>query len=496
MQINLNRQSGVPLVRQLYQEMADRIRSGLLEEGAPLPSIRHLSRQANVSFMTVVQAYELLEQEGLITRVQGKGTYVRRTNRRDGTVERKDSGYDWQHTIADYLPRAQFWRQLQQNTLPDTEISFSLISLSPDLVLQLDWAKMMQRIVADDPAVLFSYGPVQGDAVLREAAAVYLRSFGLALRPEEMIVMNGAQQGIDQVARCFVGPGDTVVTEAPTYSAAIDVFRGRGALVRSVPVDEEGMRVDLLAAMFDDKPPKLIYTVPTYHNPTGTVMSARRRAQLLELAESCRCLILEDDPWSEICFGSKPPAPIKSMDRHGHVIYLKSFSKFLAPGCRVAILAATGTILNRLAAAKALTDLGSPLLTQRVVAACLTSPLMNRYLRQLQTELRKRRDRVLTLLQRHASNKVRWTVPQGGFFLWLTMPDRISADELLIAARQRQIDFLPGSVCYPGEPEANHLRICFSNAEEAKLDEGISRLCDLIDESMERAPHAVRPPVM
>ncbi|UFJ39846.1 PLP-dependent aminotransferase family protein [Brevibacillus humidisoli] len=495
MAIHLDRRSSVPLVRQLYQEMADRIRSGLLEEGAPLPSIRQLSQQARVSFMTVVQAYELLEQEGLITRVHGRGTYVGRKERHDAVEERPVSGLDWQLAITDYLPRAQFWRQLQY-ARPDTAISLATTTLSPELVLQLDWTKTIQQIVGDDPSVLFAYSPVQGDPALREAAAAYLRAFGLQLVPEELLVMNGAQQGIDQVARCFVGPGDIVVTEAPTYSAAIDVFRGRGATIRTIPVDEEGMRVDLLAPLLDREPPKLIYTVPTYQNPTGVVMSARRRAQLLDLAESCHCLILEDDPWGELTYSGEIPPTIKSMDRHGHVIYLKGFSKMLAPGCRVAVLAASGTVLTRLTAAKTLADLGSPLLTQRVVAALLSSPKMSKYLKQLQVKLHRRRNLVLTLLEQHAPQGISWTVPQGGSNIWITLPTWLSADELIFPAGQRQIDFMPGSICYPGEPEAHHLRISFSFAEEKKLAEGIVELCKLFSAEIEQQSHTGKLPTI
>jgi DNA-binding transcriptional MocR family regulator len=497
MQINLNRQSGIPLARQIYQEIADRIRSGLLAEGSSLPSIRQLARQCRVSFMTVVQAYGMLEKEGLIVRVQGRGTFVGQEKKGEEDVREGEKlpGYDWQLTIADYLPRAQFWLR-QQHVHTEAGFSFSLASPHPDLVPHVELGKAMQKAISADPAIMANYGPVQGDGELRQAVALYLAKFRLSLHPEEMIVTSGAQQGIDLVARSFIGPGDIVATESPTYSAAIDVFRGRGATILPVPVDEEGMRVDFLASLCDKKPPKLIYTVPTFHNPTGTVMSMRRRSRLLDIAQSYRSIILEDDPWSEISFGSPPPPPLKSIDENGHVIFLKSMSKILSPGCRVALLAASGTILHRLTAAKAVADLGSPLLSQRAVLSFLQSAALGKHLKQLQANMQKRKNRVIALLRQHAPDGVRWMEPRGGYNIWLTLPSWLNADELVAAAIRRNIDFLPGSACYSGEPEYNHLRISFSYMSEEKLQQGTIALCRLLAEAVSTRANRAKPPVV
>ncbi|MFM1654072.1 PLP-dependent aminotransferase family protein [Brevibacillus sp. B_LB10_24] len=494
MQINLTRQSGVPLVRQIYQEISERIRFGSLEEGTPLPSIRSLSRQCDVSFMTVVEAYRLLEEAGLIERIQGRGTFVGKAKNEVGDTGQpnKVSCYEWQHAVADYLPRAQVWQSMQAE--PENGFSFSITSLHPELVPLAELTSAVQNALRDDPTVLFKYGPVQGDGLFRKAYAEYAKNFRLNLHPEELIVTNGAQQGIDQVARSFIGPGDVVVTEVPTYSAAIDVFRARGATVLSVPVDEEGMRVDLLASLCDQYPPKLIYTMPTYQNPTGALMSQRRRTQLLDLAQSYRSIILEDDLWSEIYFGKAPPPPIKSMDEHGHVIYLKSFSKILAPGCRVAVLAANGRFLNRLMVAKAAADWGSPLLTQRAILSFMQSFSMEKHVKQLRQRLLGRRDLALSVLEQHAPAGVRWTVPQGGCNIWITLPPWLRAEELVVPASREKINFLPGWVCYPGEPEFHHLRICFSSMSEDELRQGMLGLCRIFQESIE-AP-LEKPPVV
>ncbi len=496
MPIRLNRQAGVPLAQQIYQELSDRIRSGLLPPGAPLPSIRQLSLTCGVSFMTVVRAYNLLEQAGLVTRTQGKGTYVRSSQQEmppDGVTEHA-CRFDWQLMLTDYLPRAQNWKKLIAQG--EASISFSCASLYPGLAPHADLTACMRAAVQDDPAAVIPYGPVQGDLSLREAMTKSVKPLGLSLVPEETIVTNGAQQAIDLVARSFVGPGDVVVTEAPTYAAAIDVFRSRGAVIVPVPVDGEGMRVDLLASLCDRRPPKLIYTIPTFQNPTGTVMSRRRRVDLVDLAQSYHSLILEDDPWSEIWFETPPPPPVKSLDEHGHVIYVKSFSKIVAPGVRLALLAASGTILNRLTAAKATADLGSPLLTQHGLRRFLTTPAAKKHLANLRTRMLHRRNRVLRLLKQHAPPGITWTVPSGGYNVWLTLPPWIHTDELIIPASREGIDFLPGSVCYPGEPETNHLRISFSAMSEEQLTEGIVAFCRVLDRAVSSRRIAEKPPLV
>lgn len=222
-------------------------------------------------------------------------------------------------------------------------------------------------MLSENPKVLSQYGEIQGDKALRQARVEYLQRMDLTTSPDNILVTSGSQQGIDLIARTFVGPGDVVVMEAPTYPGAIDVFRGRGATILTVPVDSDGMRVDLLQHLCDKYKPKIIYTVPPFHNPTGAVMTTKRRRQVLEIASSTQCIVIEDDPCSEIYFERKPPASMKSMDQDGHVIYLKGLSKILAPGCRIGILAASGSIFKRLIAAKANTDLESPLLTQKAI---------------------------------------------------------------------------------------------------------------------------------
>lgn len=480
--IEIQRNAGISLTKQIYQAVLDHIRSDFLEEDLQLPSVRDLSKQLGVSLITVVKAYQKLEHEGFVTSVQGKGTFVRRTTLEGGEKEKESNPFDWQLSVQDYLPRSQFARFHQ---VPE-KIHLSSSMIDPGLLPNRYLEQELRRMLAENPRVLSQYGEIQGDKALRKAMAEYLKYMEVPTSPEHILVTSGSQQGIDLIARTFVGPGDVVIMEAPTYPGAIDAFRGRGATILTVPVDNEGMRVDLLHNLCDKYKPKLIYTVPTFQNPTGAVMPTKRRKQVLELAKSVHCLVVEDDPCSEIYFEKKPPASLKSLDQEGHVIYLKGLSKILAPGCRIGVLTASGSIFKRLLAAKANADLGSPLLTQQAIIPFITSKRMMEHLKKLRTALKVRRDLVLEILSQHAPEEVSWFVPKGGLNLWITLPAWVDTDHLLLEAKKQQLTFLPGSACYPTEHENHHVRISYSYMNEQQLEQGIKILCAILQNAIDR----------
>ncbi|PGY08141.1 PLP-dependent aminotransferase family protein [Bacillus sp. AFS031507] len=476
MQIEIQRNADVSLSKQIYQSIVDRIRSGLLQEGLQLPSVRILSKQLGVSLVTAVKAYQQLEQDGFITSVQGKGTFVK--VKRIAVEERKEEifSFDWQLSVQDYLPRSQFGRF---HLVPE-KINLSSSMVDPGLLPNRYLEREIHQMLSENPRILSQYGEIQGDTHLRKEMAEYLKSSGVPSTPENILVTSGSQQGIDLVARTFVGPGDVVVMEAPTYPGAIDVFRGRGATILTVPVDKDGMRVDILQNLCDKHKPKIIYTIPTFHNPTGAVMTSKRRRQILDIAQSIQSLIIEDDPCNEIYFGKKPPAPIKSIDHNGHVIYLRGLSKTHAPGCRIGILSASGSVFNRLLAAKANTDLGSPLLTQKSILPFINSKRMMDHNKKLRTALRIRRDLVLELLSQHMPDGVSWVIPEGGLNLWISLPSWLDSNHVLIEAKKQQLTFLPGSACYPVEQENHHLRVSYSYMNEQLLQQGVTTLCNIL----------------
>ncbi|HZG18329.1 MAG TPA: PLP-dependent aminotransferase family protein [Candidatus Bathyarchaeia archaeon] len=476
MQIDIQRNTGVSLSNQIYQSIVDRIRSGLLEEGLKLPSVRNLSKQLEVSLVTVFKAYKQLEQDGFISSIQGKGTFIK-AKIKEGIGEKEAiPSYEWQLSLQDYLPRSQFARF---HIVPQ-KVHLSSSMIDPKLLPNRYFEHEVQQVLSENPELLSLYGEIQGDSQLRSEVSDYLKKQGILSTPGNILVISGLQQGIDLIARTFVGPGDVVVMEAPTYPGAIDVFSGRGATILTVPIDKDGMRIDILQNVCEKHKPKIIFTIPTFHNPTGVVMTLKRRKQLLDIAQSFQCIIVEDDPCGEIYFEKKPPVTLKSMDQFGHVIYLRGLSKTIAPSCRIGILTASGSIFNRLLAAKANTDLGSPLLTQKAILPLINSKRMVDHTKKLRTALRIRRDLVLDLLTRHSPDDVSWTIPEGGLNLWISLPSWIDSHFLLSEAKKHQITFLPGSACYPVGQENNHLRVSYSYINEELLTYGITTLCKIL----------------
>ncbi|WP_238654609.1 PLP-dependent aminotransferase family protein [Paenibacillus piscarius] len=473
MHIEINRSGGgqtLPL--QISGTIAERITSGLLQPGARLPSVRGLALSLKVSQVTVSKAYADLEARGHILCSQGRGCYVAQ---REQNVRGRGAG--WQDSYDDYLPRAQLWRNFD---VSEVEYPFHLAAIHSSLLPLAPIGATMASLVREQPELMASYGNFQGDAELREVMRQHLQSRGIPLGSGDLMITSGSQQGIDLVARTFVGPGDTVYLEAPSYTGAIDVFAGRGAEMVFVPMDGDGMRVDKLTAMCDRKPPKLIYTNPTYQNPSGATMSLTRRQRLLELARSYRCLIVEDDPFSDLYFRQPPPPSIKSMDTEGHVVYMKSFSKVLAPGSRIACVAAGGNILSRLIAAKSASDLGSPLLTQRAVLPFIARKYDD-YAANLRNALRLRQESAAKLLKRYAPPGVSWQLPGGGLNLWLELPPAAEIGRLHVLAKQEGISFLPGNVCYAGDKPSRHIRLCYSQLTSEGMERGLRQFLLLLE---------------
>lgn len=495
MNIHLDRQSTVPLAKQIYQAVVDRIESGLLDKSGKLPSVRVLSKTLKVSLVTVVKAYSFLERDFFIVKIQGKGTYVRE---KKSVAEENLAGsnpLDWQLSLSDYLPRAQFWKQNISLRTP-SQVWLSGTTLHSTLFPENKIQQKLFSYIFKNASDSFSYGPAQGDGQFRSSLAEYLKWQGILVDKNDLIVTNGSQQAINLIARTFVGPGDLVMMEVPIYAAAIDIFRWQGANIVSVPMDQNGMRTDFLLKLCEIKPPKLIYTIPTYSNPTGAILSLQRRRDLIDIARSFNCIIVEDDPWREITFEKNRVLPLKNLDNDGHVIYVKGFSKFLLPSCRIGAIAASGTIKSRLIAAKATDDLGSSALMQKALLPFLQIDFMAKYLKELNSALVKRRDFVLELLLKSMPSGVSWTIPKGGPNIWITLPAWLNAEQVAIEAQNHNLAFLLGATCYPSEPQWNQIRISYSSLEEQTLKNAIGTLGSIVSKVMELKDYSTFEPII
>jgi 2-aminoadipate transaminase len=332
-----------------------------------------------------------------------------------------------------------------------------------------------RALAVEDPKFL-QYGSPQGDLNLRAWIADNCGAAGISARAEDVLITSGSQQAIDLIARTLVAPGDPVIVESPTFLTALDVFEGRGANLIGVPVDEDGMRVDTAAALVERYRPRIIYTIPTAHNPTGAAMSDDRRRRLAALARQHNLIVLEDDTCSEFSYDAEPMSAVKGYDAGGHVIFVRSFSKTVIPGLRVGCVVAHGPLMARLVEAKLVMDRFTSPLIQRTLWRYLSSRQYGRDLRLARDTYRRRRDTALRMLEASMPAGITWTHPTAGFNLWITLPDEVPAREAFAEALNEGVACGLGDLFLPHTPPPSGLRLSFADKPEELLAEGVRRL--------------------
>ncbi len=330
-----------------------------------------------------------------------------------------------------------------------------------------------------DGAETLLYGEVRGYRPLRELIVERMAARGAIVDPADVLITNGAQQGIDLAARIFIDPGDIVLTEAPTFMDALRVFRSHEAEPVGVPVDDEGLQVDALAALLDRLPkrPKFLYTMPTYQNPMGVSMSPARRRALVDLARERGLVIVEDDPYGELSYDGDPPPTLKSLD--SEVIFLGTFSKVLAPGLRVGWVASSPRLREAFFNVKEGTDIHNERIMTRTVYHAATG-FLDEHIVATREIYRARRDAMLAGLEREMPAGARWTMPRGGFFLWVTLPEQCETDAMLPDATDRGVIYLPSSWFYPDRSWTRSLRLNFSAQPEERIAEAMRRLAETV----------------
>ena len=327
---------------------------------------------------------------------------------------------------------------------------------------------------ADGLAAL-DYGEAEGYGPLRQLIAERMRRHGAPVDPDDIVITNGSQQGIDNVVRAVVDPGEVVLVEAPTFMDAIRIFRSHGAEVVGVPMDDEGMRPDALRATLARlrSTPRILYLIPTYQNPTGITMSLSRRREILGIAREAGMLVLEDDPYGELRYDDVELPSLRALDPA--VIHLGTFSKTFAPGLRVGWVVAGDPLRQMLLSIKEGTDIQTERIMTRTVYHAVRDYLDD-HLDRARDIYRARRDAMVHALEREMPAGTTWTVPEGGFFVWVQLPEGMNADDLLPAAARNGVIYLPGSWFFPDRSEVRGLRLNFSTLPEERIVEGVRRL--------------------
>jgi 2-aminoadipate transaminase len=351
------------------------------------------------------------------------------------------------------------------------------------------YASLMSAVAAESCARALQYGPTEGLAVVKGCIQQVMAAEGVEIDPDELLVTTGGQQVIDLVCKTLLDPGDVVVTEAPTYPGAVPAFCAYQADVVQITMDRDGMRVDELAQTLDalersGRRPKFIYTVPNFHNPAGVTMSLERRQELVRIAGERELVILEDNPYGLLRYEGTPLPTLHSLDDE-FVIYASTFSKILSPGVRLGWAAAPGPILAKMNIGKQASDLCSSSISQYFVSAYFESGPWEDYVRSLIEIYRRRRDVMLDALADHFPHEADWTRPQGGLFIWATLPDYIDTTDLLARALEEQVAFVPGRAAFLDGRGGSSMRLNFSGVSEEEIREGVRRIGEVVREQVE-----------
>jgi 2-aminoadipate transaminase len=347
-----------------------------------------------------------------------------------------------------------------------------------------------------DGATALQYGPSGGLPTTKDVVVEVMNAEGMPARPENVFATNGAQQGLELMGRVFLDEGDAVLTEAPTYFGALNAFAAYRPRIIPVPMDERGMRVDAAREALEEARRsgtrvKFVYTIPNFQNPSGVTMAAERRRELLGLAREYGVLILEDNPYGMLRFGGEAPPNLAALEQRElgepeRVVYLGTFSKIFAPGVRLGWVHAHPEILERMRQAKKGADLGPSNLSQVLTVAYFRSGEWWGYLERLKETYRKRRDAMLDSLAEFMPEGVRWTRPEGGFFVWVTLPEEMDAAALVPEALAGNVVYVPGADFYPDGDPRNRLRLSYSFAEPRLVRQGVEVLAGVIRGAIEK----------
>lgn len=497
MQIPLDRDKSVPLARQIQAHLERLIAGRLLAPGVKLPATRELAQSLGVNRATVALAYDELVAAGWARAHVGQGTFV--AGPPDGAavaVEPTTQPLNWSALLSRSARIVESEGERARASAPgaarDGVISFAGGMPDSGLFPTDAFRRALNEVVRDEGESLLQYYPVGGYPPLRRYLATYLLRFGLEARAEDILIVNGSQQGFDLIARTLLDPGDAVAIEQPTYPRAMQVFRSFGASLLAVDRDAAGPRVDTFERLLERQAPKLFYCQPSAHNPTGLTIRRDIAARLLAVAARHQVPVVEDGFDGSLYYGERPPAPLKALDRDGIVVYIGTFSKVLFPGLRLGWLVAPAPLSERLRAAKQLADLHTSALLQAAVHRFCERRLLDRHVARIAGEYRRRRDALVAALKRRMPEEVTWTEPEGGFSLLVTLPVGFDAGALLPRALERGVAYTPGAAFWVDGSGERTLRLSFSSVPVAKIDEGVRRLGDVVRAERKRpAAHPV-----
>lgn len=484
LEITTDRNAERPLYLQIADGIAGLIASGELAAGDRLPTVRELSAQLSVTRVTAHNAYSHLQAEGLAESTVGRGTFVA------GSAEGPPSP---PRRPAPWYGPVDMGLQLLRGSNVD-----SLALADPDtrLAPAEEFIEALQSIVAPSAALL-RYGATEGDPELREQIAARLRRRGVECSPEEILITTGSTQALSMAAQSLARPGDRVLVEQPTYFGFLSTLKVHDLHPVGVPMDREGPDPEILERLIIRERPRFLYTVPSFHNPTGVTMSPGRRRIVMELSARYSLPVVEDDVFHPLDYGREGPRPVRPLkadDERGLVYYVDSFSKTLLPGLRIGYIVAPPAGGPRISALHYVSTLGNAHILQRALSVFMNKGIYDAHLRRVIPVYRRRRDALLKALGKEMPEGTEWTSPEGGYCCWVTLPGGIGSEEVFRLAMERGVAFTPGHLFEAQPRSQTRLRLCFGSISPERIREALAVLGDIVRRARERArPRLLHP---
>ena len=380
-------------------------------------------------------------------------------------------------------------REILKFTQRPDVISFAGGLPNPQAFPIKELAEISSDVIINNGAAALQYGTTEGLSGLRSDIVEMMKGWNIKTHIENICITEGSQQGLELLGKVFLNPEDKIIVGGPSYIGALNAFRGFEADMISVPLDDNGMIIDILEEKLEEckrdyKHIKFVYLVPTFQNPAGVTMSESRRRKVLELAEDYDILIIEDNPYGELRYNGEDIMPIKSMDTNERVIYLGTFSKILSPGLRMAFIIAPKEFYRKIVIAKQSADLCTTTLTQYIVHEYIQRGYMKPHIEKIKELYGRKRDIMLKALDEHFPEGTRWTKPDGGMFTWATLAENIDTTEMFPKAIDKKVAYISGSSFYADHSGKNTMRLNFTHSSDELIEDGVKRLSCVIQEEM------------
>lgn len=375
-------------------------------------------------------------------------------------------------------------RELLALTADPSIISFAGGLPAAELFPIDKWIEASNKVMKNNGAAALQYGPTDGYARLREHCVTRMEKVGCKdVKPEDIQILSGSQQGLDFVPRIFIDPGDYIVVESPTYLGALNAFKAYEPRFLQVALDEDGMILeDLEKQLKSHDNVKFIYVISDFQNPSGKTWTLERRKGLIELANKYDVMVLEDNPYGELRFEGEIQPSLRSLDTENRVIFMGTFSKIFSPGIRVGWFNAAPEVLEKFNMVKQGADLQTSTTTQMILSQFLDDNDLEAHIDKIIEVYGKRKNVMVDAMEKYFPEKVTYTNPEGGLFLWVTLPEGLNARDIAVKAIEKKVAFVPGGAFYPDSPEENHFRLNYSCMPEDKIEEGIKRLGEVLHE--------------